>query len=534
MNWNRFAAAVAGVCLGCGLAAGVSQAQARQTLVYNLQTEPETLDPAKATGIPEADVILNCMDGLVSNDADGRAIPALAQSWEITSDGLTYTFHLREAKWSNGDPVAARDFVESWIRVLAPETAAEYASQLYYIAGARAFNEGRTSDSSTVAIRALDDRTLRVVLTDPAPYFLSMLAHTVFMPFHRKTAALTPREWRIDPPAYLCTGPFRLWKWESQSRIVLERNPLYWDAKSVALDELVMMMIPIESSAWAAFESGQLDLAGRPPLSVVKRLKAENRIRFAPTIGCYYVNFNCKAKPFDDPRVRRALALAIDRRLITQFITQSSEKPALALVPPGIKDADGKRDFRDEGGDLFKDAHYDEARRLLAEAGYPSGRGLPAIGFLFNTAETHKDIATEMQHRWKKELGVEVELQNTEWKVYLRRLRAGEYQMGRGGWIGDFLDPMTFLDTFTTESGNNNPHWSNKAYDGSIAQAKKELDPVKRMKTLHEAEAILIQDMPLAPIYFYTRPYLEKPGVRGIVRTPLGTTYFKEATRPSA
>lgn len=509
--------------------AGAAGAEAAQRLVYNLGTEPETLDPTQSTGIPEAEVMLNLVEGLTTQDADGRARPALAESWDVSPDGLTYTFHLREAKWSNGDPVVARHFVDEWIRALRPETAAEYAINLYAIEGARAFNEGKSVDPASVAVGAPDDRTLRVKLRHPTPYFLPMLAHTIWLPFHPKTIEAGPREWRRDPSTYLCSGPFRLREWKSHNRLVLEKNPLYWDAGAVRLDEIEMLMIEAESSALAAFESGQLDVMKRPPRSAIERLKKEGRVRFAPQLGTYFVSFNCMAPPFNDTRVRRAFALAINRKIVTRYLTRAEERPALAFVPWGIKDADGKRDFRAVGGEYFEDADFEAARKLLAEAGFPSGKGLPKITYLYNTKEVHQAIAEELQQRWKREIGAQVELQNTEWKVYLRRKRAGEYQMARGGWIGDYPDPMTFLETFVTESGNNNSHWTNAEYDRLVSAARGEADAAKRMKMLHEAEAVMMAEMPLAPVYFYTEPYMEKPGVGGIVRSPLGYLYFKKA-----
>ena len=498
-------------------------------LAINLGTEPQTVDPAKASGVPEAEILLNLQEGLVVTDHDCRILPGLADSWKISPDGLTYTFHLRAAKWSNGDPVTADDFVWQWIRVLQPDTASEYAILLYYIAGARAFNEGKTTDTTTVGLKAPNKRTLEVRLNEPTPYFLNMLAHTVFVPFHRKSIEDGPREWVVDPKSYLCCGPFQLKEWRSHDKMVFEKNPNYWDAGVVKMGEVKWLMIETESSALAAFNSGQLDVMGRPPLSAMDQLQKEGKVSTETQIGTYFINFNCRKKPFSDVRVRRALALAIDRHIVIRYISRAGEQPAMALVPYGIKDADGKKDFRDVGGDYFKNADYDEARRLLAEAGYPKGKGFPRVEFIYNTRDQHRAIAAELQQRWNKNLGVYIELRNMEWKVYSKLKQDGDYQIGRGGWIGDFSDPMTFLETFKTESGNNNSKWSNKEYDDIIEASKKQADPVKRMTMLHEAEGIMMKDMPIAPIYFYADPYMQKPWIKGIVRTPLGYLYLKKA-----
>lgn len=499
------------------------------SIAVNLGTEPQTADPAKASGIPESEIILNLLEGLVITDPDCRILPGIADSWKISPDGLTYSFHLRAAKWSNGDPVTADDFIWEWLRVLQPETASEYAILLYYIVGAREFNEGKTTDTSTVGLKAPDKRTLEVRLKEPTPYFMNMLAHSIFVPFHRKSIEVGPREWVVNPKSYLCCGPFRLKEWRSHDKMVFEKNPDYWDAGVVKLDEVKWLMIETESSALAAFNSGQLDVMGRPPLSAMEQLQKEGKVSTETQIGTYFINFNCRKKPFDDARVRLALALAIDRNIVIRYISKAGEQPAMAFVPFGIKDADGKRDFREVGGDTFKNADYDEARRLLAEAGYPKGKGFPRVEYIYNTRDQHRAIAAELQQRWSKTLGIYIELRNMEWKVYSDLKNEGNYQIARGGWIGDFADPMTFLETFKTESGNNNSKWSNKEFDALLEASKKEINPAKRMTMLHDAEAIMMKDMPVAPIYFYADPYMQKPWVKGIVRTPLGYFYLKKA-----
>ena len=498
------------------------------SVTFNVGTEPETLDPATSTGIPDAQIIAQCLETLIRLDADLEVEPALAERWEISDDGLTYTFHLREARWSNGDPVLASHFADQWVRVLDPATASEYAILLYYVRGAAEFNRGDSRDRASVAVSALDERTLQVELNNPTPYFLSMLSHKVFAPFHPDTVTAGPRAWRTRPETYLSCGPFALSEWRTHNRIVLTRNPEYWDADKVRLERVVMTMMEMESSALAAFESGQIDAMERPPMSAVDRLKAEGRLRTTTYIGTYFVNFNCLRPPFDDFRVRRALSLAIDRNAIVTHITRTDERPAFALVPDNIRDAVGGAMFREVGGDLFQE-DVEEARRLLAEAGFPGGQGFPAITFLYNTRESHKIIAAELQQQWARNLGITVGLSNNEWKVYLQMLHSSDYDLARGGWIGDFPDPMTFLETYVTESGNNNPKWSNERYDALIDESRREGDNVRRLALLHEAEQIMMDEMPLAPLYFYSYPYLQKPGLQGVVRNGLGYVSFKEA-----
>ena len=509
--------------------AGVTPSCAESVLRYNIGAEPETLDPSKATGIPESTVMLNGFDGLIRTDVSGNEIiPRAAERWEISPDGLVYTFHLREAAWSDGKPVTAHDFEYAYKRILDPKMAAEYAIMLYYLAGAEAYNTGKIKDPSTVGVRAIDDRTLELRLAAPTPFFLKILAHSTYLPLPRHIVETNP-DWALTPATYISNGPFILSEWHHHNRLILKKNPRYWNADNVAIDALVFRTIQATSTEQAMFVTGELDVTYQVPTEAIRRLRASPDFRSFPQIATYYVCFNTTRPPFDDRRVRRAFSLAIDRRVIAEKICQGGELPANAFVPPSIRDADGRRDFRVVVGDLFESPDPTEARRLLAEAGYPDGKGFPPVSYLYNDDERHRKIALVLQHMWRTNLGVRADLQVQEWKVLLFNRRTAYYDVCRHGWVGDYADPSTFLDIFITGSGMNDAKWSNAAYDRLIAAARLELDPIKRMAQLHEAEKILMDDMAIAPLFFYRTIYLEKPNVRGVVRTALGYAYFDGA-----
>lgn len=517
------------VCVIIGLVlvgiADVHAAERSETLIYNVGTEPETLDPALSTGIPEASVILNCFEGLVRLDAEGHVYPGAAERWEESADGKTYTFHLRTAHWSNGDQVRASDFVYAWQRVLRPGTASEYAYQLYYIHGARDYTTGKLDDPSSVGIRAVDDRTLEVQLESPTPYFLSLLAHTTYMPVNPRVVA-NNSEWALEPRTYVGNGAFQMVEWRHHNLLRCSKNPHYWNSEAVRLKELVYRMIEEESTELTEFETGAIDVTHTVPLPDIPRLEQTGQLQRSPYIGTYYVCFNTERAPFDNANVRKAFTLAVNRQIIVDKVTRGGQVPACAFVPFGLKDADGKRDFRTVGGDYFADNAVKEAQALLAKAGYPGGKGFPEVTYLYNTMEQHKIIAEALQDMWRRALGVKVRLQNQEWKVVLKNRRDGNYQFARHGWIGDYLDPMTFLDLFTTGSGNNDAQWSNLRYDALIQEAKQLRDQERRMALMHQAEAILFDDMPICPIYYYVNLYLQKPYVKNVVRNPLGYIDF--------
>jgi len=542
---------VFGVIIGCGATTEHQEQQQESqeqqieqpqemVLRYNLGTEPETLDPAKATGVPEMTVMLHTFDGLTRLDKDGKPVPAVAERWDVQDDGKTYIFYLRkDVKWSDGKPVTAYDFEFAWKRALSPEIASEYAYQLYYIKNGEKYNTGEITDPNELGIEVVDDYTLKVELEQPAPYFLSLVAFPTLYPLPKHVLEANP-DWPkgIDenPSLYVTNGPFLLEEWRHHDRIILKKNPDYFDKEKVKLDKLIFFMVEDENTAVQMFENGEVDVIDNIPTAQIDMWKGKPEFKIDPILGTYYILVNVGSEntlggeknPLLDVRVRKAIAMAINRSVITDKILKAGQQPAYAFVPPGIPDAEPGKDFREVGGDYFSE-DIEKAKQLLAEAGYPNGEGFPKLIYLYNTSEGHKKIGEAIQSMLKENLGIEIELQNQEWKVYLQSRNQGQFDLARAGWLGDYVDPMTFLDMFVSTSGTNDTGWSNPQYDELIEKAKYETDNAKRVQYMHEAEAILMQDMPIIPLYFYTNPRLVKTYVKNYAAISLGWIDFKEA-----
>ncbi|MHB8071084.1 MAG: peptide ABC transporter substrate-binding protein [Candidatus Cryosericum sp.] len=536
-----------------------------QEVRYNLATEPAAIDPAITTGIPEANIELAVFDGLTRIDNKNVPQPAIAASWTISTDLKQYVFTLRDAVWTNGTPVTADDFVYAWTRALSPDLASEYAYQLYYVKGGEAFNssikvgskyyvqavdasgnpvtkkEGdkdvavpdmtkEIDPSKDVGVKAVDAKTLQVDLEAPTPYFLNLTAFPTLMPVC-KAVVSTNDKWASDPTNYVTDGPFKLTEWSHNEKMVFVKNPTYWDKDKVKLTKITYYMVEDESTALSMYQSGQLDAAAFVPVSELPKLVASGDAQILPYLGTYYYLVNVTKKPFSDVRVRKALLLAIDRASITKSITQGGEVPALAYVPYGIADAAPGSDFRKASQESFyKDNDIAAAKALLAEAGYPDGKGFPAFTILYNTLNLHKSIAEAVQQMWNKNLGISCTLKGEEWGVYMDDRQNLNYDVSRAGWIGDYMDPNTFLDMWVTGGGNNDTGWSNKSYDALIAKAKTTADATERMAALHDAEKILMTDFPILPIYYYTNPLLLSKRIKNFYQSTLGFVDWKLAS----
>lgn len=502
--------------------------ETEQVLRYNLVVEPETLDPAKMVRTECFTVITQLLEGLTRIGMDGRPVPGIAERWEQSPDGKKYIFHLRDAKWSNGASVTAYDFEYAWKRALDPKTASEYCYQLYYIKNAARFNKGEVSGDK-VGVRAVDEKRLEVELESPTPYFLSLVAFPTYMPLPKSVVESSPRWW-AEASTTVANGPFKMVEWRHNDRMTLVRNEDYWDSRSVKLKKLVFYMIGDANTELAMFERGELDYAENPPLPEIGRLKKEGKLRAVPQLGTYFYLFNVKKPPLDDVRVRKALAYAVNRKAITDNILKGGRVPAMALVPPGVPDAGPGTDFRKTGGDLFKDGDVAEARRLLSEAGYPEGKGFPKIELMFDAVSGHKAIAEAVSQMWKKELGIkDVGLVSQESQVLGQNVDQGKYMIARGCWIGDYNDPMTFLDMWTTGGGNNDTFWSNPEYDALVEKAKSTNEANERFRLMHQLEKMLMDEMPILPIYYYVELYLLKDYVKDVYVNPLGPVDFKHA-----
>ncbi|GBF11781.1 peptide ABC transporter substrate-binding protein [Tepidibacillus sp. HK-1] len=498
-----------------------------QVLRLNAKTEPPSLDPATTTDSTSGDILRELMEGLVRLDENSQVKQGsgMAESWEISDDGLKYTFHLKDAKWSNGDPVTAHDFEFAWKRVLNPDTASDYAYQLYYLKNGEAYNAGKAK-AEDVGVKALDDKTLEVTLEAPTPFFLQLTAFYTLFPVNQKVVEAN-KEWAAEAATYVSNGPFKLTKWEHDSEVVIEKNENYWNKDKVNLSKISWVMINDDNTEYQLFQNNELDIA-QPPTELTKELIDKGEATSKPVLGNYMFVFNVEKEPFTNKYVRQAFAAAIDRESLINNVTQGGQIPAYAFVPPGASPDMGV-DFREKNGDFVKKPA--EAKALLEKGMQELGlKTFPKVTLSYNTNDGNKKIAEAVQAMWKQNLGVDVELTNQEWKVYLKTLSAGDYQIGRYGWLADYMDPMTFMDMWVTDGGNNDTNWSNARYDELIKQAKSTGDQQVRLAAFQEAEQILMDEMPIIPVYFYTRVFMQHDNVKNVVRHADGSSDFTWVT----
>lgn len=501
--------------LGCrDSQTNVERGNAAQELYFGLGTEPATIDPHLATGLTELNVMLALFEGLATIDpASGAIRPGVAQSWDISQDGLQYTFHLdAQARWSNGDPVTAHDFLFAFERILSPELGAPYAYMLYPMRGAKAFNQGQIIDFSQVGAVAPDSSTLTIQLEAATPYFLSLLTHNTWWPVHPPTilkhGGMTQRisQW-TKSENFVGNGPFQLEHWRLNSSIFAPRNPYYRSAKEVALNGI--HFLPIEMNAEErAFRAGYLHITSSVPTHRIDwyRQQMPQNLRVDTALAVYYYMLNTERPPLDNPLVRKALSYSINREALTEHILKAGQKPAYNFTPPNTG-----------GYSATAQLPYDPelARKLLDDAGYPDGAGFPTFELLYNTSESHRTLAVAIQQMWKEELGIEISLYNQEWKAYLATRQAGNFDILRAAWFGDYDDPNTFLSLAESDNGNNHTNWKHIEYDGLIQQAAQTLDPQARKAIFQQAESILIEHMPVIPLYFYVTSKLIHQSVQG-------------------
>jgi oligopeptide transport system substrate-binding protein len=480
--------------------AGCSRRLDRAELVFINGAEPELLDPALVTAQATSRVTYALFEGLVIFDPDAKVRPGVAERWEVSQNGTGYTFHLRpNACWSNGEPVTSEDFVYAWRRALLPETGSEYASQLYPIVNAEAFNTGKISDFGQVGVSAPDAHTLKVELAHPTPYFLDLCAFSTFLPVHRATVE-THADWSSKPAKFMGNGPYLLEEWRLFDRVRLVKNLRYWNASEVSLKSIDVLPAARPITAFNLYATGAADLMldkGLAPTPLLGELRKRPDFHSAPFLATYFVRFNAGRPPFSDSRVRRAVSLVVDRKELVEKITRGGEPTAESFVPPGtgsgyVPPAGAGRD-------------PEVARRLLAEAGFPGGAGFPVVRYMYKgDSDLDRDIAVEIQGALQRELGIRMLLQPQEWTVYLALQGALDYDLCRSSWVADYNDPNTFLNMFVTGDGNNRTGWSNAGYDALIAAAAAEPDTAKRFECFRKAERILVVDeAAVCPLYFY-------------------------------
>ncbi|WNC13871.1 peptide ABC transporter substrate-binding protein [Brevibacillus brevis] len=499
-----------------------------QKIVYALSQEPEQMDPTLNVYARSSIVLQNLFRGLYKIDESGKKpVPALAEGYELDSTGTKYTFKLKpNAKWSDGKPVTAGDFEYSWKRVLNPDVASGAAFYLYYLKNGKAYNE-KKAKAEDVGVKALDDTTLEVTLENPTPYFLELLCVTAYYPVRKDVAE--KEGWTKSPETYLTTGPFMLSELRPKEKYVLKKNPNYVDADKVKLDTLEIVFIESTEAELAAYTNGEIQVSDNISPEGMKQYQNTPDFYSIPRIGMQYYDFNASKKPFDDARVRKAFSMAINREQIIKNIVQSVEKPAFGMVPYGIPDGVQKdKEYRDVAGNLFSE-NVDEAKKLLADAGYPDGQGMPEVTMIVQANQTAKDVAQALQSMWKQNLGVNVNIQTFESKVYWDEIDNGNFNIADDGWTGDYPDPMTNLDIFESVNTSDDMRWSSAEYDRLLEENRKISDQAKRMENFVKAEKILVDEMPLMPLRFFEDQFLAKPNVKGVLKNYIGHTIFEYA-----
>lgn len=506
------------------LATACTGVKSTEELVVCIGPEPDTIDPALNSAVDGGTLLIHAFEGLMGLDKDGVPVKAQAESYTISDDGLTYTFKLRDGlKWSDGEPLTSADFAYAWSRAIDPETAADYE---YIFESIEGYEEG------SLNVTTPDDKTIVVKLIAATPYFLELCAFPTFFPVRKDIVESSPDKWTLDPNTYICNGPYVLSEWVRDSHMIYTKNPNYWNISKIGPKSIKFLLMNDDNAVLAAFENEQILLADSMPNDEIETWRDRKEFNIEGQLGTYYVSFNVQKPPLDNPKVRKALTLAIDREYITENIAKAGEEPAGAFVAIGLSDYDVTKEFREVGGNYYDpsgaayEANVEEAKKLLVEAGYPNGEGLPIIEYIYNVeSSAHQLIGEALQDMWKK-IGVRIELGSQEWNTFLNTRKNGEYTMARNGWLGDYNDPISFLDMWVTGGGNNDAQWSNKEYDALITKIKQSSDRKERMELMHKAEDIIFEESMLCPIYYYVDIYLKSEKLKGFYSSPLGFKYF--------
>jgi oligopeptide transport system substrate-binding protein len=513
-------------------------------------SEPNSIDPALNSAVDGAIYLVHSHEGLYKYDDAGtlafkglnhsRVVPGMAEgapAKTVNADGtVTLVYTLRSGlKWSDGSALTAADFVYSWQRLVDPATAADYCYMIDMIVNANEIMEDELP-ASALGVRAINATTLEVRLTNDCPYFNEIMAFPATFPVKKSIIDRYGDQWTFDVKNYVSNGPYRLREWVHNSHLIYEKNPNYY-APVTGPEFLRFVLMDDENSMLNGFRAGELDFIEQVPNDEIPSLLRSGELSIADYLGTYYISFNTQRAPFDNADVRKAFSLVVDRNFIVEQITKTGQKPASGFVPAGMTDATVGSDFRRTGGDYYgmSGADYQasiaEAQRLLARAGYPGGAGFPVAEYMYNTNEGHRLIAEALQDMWRRHLGVNVTISNQDWAVFLDTRKKGEYSIARDGWIGDYNDPINFLDMYLSDGGNNNSQYVSMEYDDLIARVKATTNQAERMRLMHEAEDILVgRDMAVGPLYFYTQSYMISPRVKGAYYTALGYFFFNKAS----
>lgn len=506
-------------------------ADVAQEMTFVLSDEPDGIDPTVTNNSFAMYVLCNCFDGLVTYDASGSIVPACAESWDISDDGTVYTFHLREGlKWSDGTPLTANDFVYSIQRVLTPSTTAQYYSMMSdYIKGAKEFYEG-TGTAEELGAKALDDNTLEITLIQPTSFFIDLVSMWCYFPVQKATIDANGDRWTASADTYICNGPFKMEQINLGEGYVLVKNENYWDSDNVTLEKLTFRFILDSATALTAYESGDVDGIRSIPSADYARLVASNAgVNVVPNYGTVYYNINCSKAPYDNPLVRKALNLAIDRKTIIENVVQIDATPAYSFLAPGYG-VNGK-DITEGRGTfgLSETADVEAAQAALAEAGYPNGEGFPTLQLSYYSNDTVKKVVEAMAEMFKTNLNINVEISSNDWAIFYESVQAGDYEVCAMGWSADYLNPMSFLPLFKTGDSTNTAFYSNSVYDDLVNQVMLETDAAAAAELTLKADEVVSEDYACIPLYYKSNNYLMKDYISGVYMVSSGNMYFKDA-----
>ena len=515
-----------------------------KVLTIEMGPEVETIDPALNTTNDGANYITYLFDNLLRVDKDGKIAPSMAEKYEVSDDGLTWTFHLRDGlKWSDGSDFTAGDFVYSWQRMVNPEVAAPYAETVlgmvegYEDAIGNPDENGNTTttpDVTKLRVEAPDDKTFVVHMAKPTPYFDKLATFAALSPVKKDVVESNPDGWTLDPKTYISTGPFKLKEWKSGSYLLLEKNENYWNKDAVKLDGIKCLLMQDQNAAFSAYEAGDALMIKDIPTQEITTLQKRPDYHIDPQLGTYFIDLNNTLDEFKDAKVRQALSLALDRKYISETITAGTYTPAKGFIPQGVSDWDGSSWYdhlTDPSVYINVDdyqANLAKAKELLAEAGHPNGEGLPTLTYSTNDSAYHKKIAEYLQQAWG-ELGLKIDVNIVEWKSFTPQRRSGNYQIARDGWVMDYDDPSNILNLTATGNGNNSSKYSNPEYDALLEKAASEKDQKTRFDYFHQAEEMLMKDMGVTPLLYYNEMYLQSDKIKDSYHTTDGIYHFEYA-----
>ena len=525
------------LALGISALTGISAAAAEapladtQEITFVLSNEPDGIDPNVTNNSFAVPFLVNCFEGLVSYDSEGGIVPGNAESWDINDDLTVFTFHLRDGlKWSDGSDLTAQDYVYSALRVLTPATTAQYLNMYTdYVVGAQEYYDG-TGSAEDVGVKALDDKTLEFTLKAPCPYFIDLVSMWVFDPVQEATIEANGDKWTASADTYVSNGPFKVSEINMGESIVVVKNENYWDAENVTLDKITFRYILATDTALTAYERGEVDGVRSIPSGDIARLRAQKAgVQISPSYGTVYYDINCAKEPFDNPLVRKALNLAIDRNALITNVAQVDASPAYSFLAPGYV-VDGKDITEGRSTwELSETADPEAAKAALAEAGYPDGEGFPTLQLSYYSDDNVKKIAEAIAEMWQQNLGISVEITSADWAVFYDDVQAGNYDVAAMGWSADYLNPMSFLPLYYTNDVSNNIFYSNPEYDAVVDQIKTEKDPAAFAELVIQADDIASSEYPTLPLYYKSNTYLMKDYVQGVYMVASGNYYFKDA-----